>query len=72
MIGTLTPEVAQRERARLLGTLHFHRSEARNAKRALDRLEETCNRLGIRLVREPIRPHPRGETNAIRADSDPR
>ena len=52
----LTPEIAAQERARLLGDLRFHRTEAKAAKRALDRLEADCARFGIRLIREPSRP----------------
>ena len=54
---TLTPEIAERERSRLLDNVRFHRNEAKAAKRALDDLEATCNRLGIRLIREPKQTH---------------
>lgn len=67
---SITEELAQAERRRLLGNLHFHRTEAKAAKRALDQLERDCARVGIRLVREPIQTR-QGESHATR-DPDPR
>lgn len=66
---TLTFETAQAERSRLLDTWHFHKREMRAAKRALDRLEADCARVGIRLIR--VRPA-MGESNAHRTDPDAR
>lgn len=65
MIDTppLTQELAQSERRRLLSNLHFHRTEAKAARRALDQLEEACARVGIRLIREPLRAQG-GQTDA--------
>ena len=68
----LTPEQAQSERSRLLGNLHFHRREAKAAKRALDRLEEDCARVGIRLIRVPMQRAQGGQTDVIGPDSHTR
>lgn len=67
----LTEEVAAAERRRLLGELRFHRTEAKRRKAALEQLEATCARVGIRLIRQPIRPD-QGETSAARTDPDAR
>ena len=66
----LTEEQAALERARILEDVHFHRREAKRRLRDLQRLEAICSHLGIRLVREPVRPVT-GENHAS-ADPDHR
>lgn len=63
MIHPLTEETAAATRARLLSEHRYHRAEARRSLRELERLEETCRRHGIRLVREALRPA-EGESHA--------
>lgn len=59
----LTPETAAFERAQILADVRFHRQAAARRLRDLERLEADCLRVGIRLIREPVRPG-KGETHA--------
>ena len=71
MMLTLTPQQAAAERERILADVRFHRRAAARRLRDLERLEADCARVGIRLVRTPIRPTT-GEIHATRLDPDHR
>lgn len=58
MIHPLTEETAAAERRRILSDVKSLRSAARRRLRDLEQLEADCARVGIRLIREPIRPAP--------------
>jgi hypothetical protein len=62
----LTRRTAELERVRLLSEVRFHRHEAARAKRALDRLEADCARVGIRLIR--VRPTGRDHATPTNPD----
>jgi hypothetical protein len=71
VIHTLTPETAAIERARILADVRWHRQAAARRLRDLERLEADCQRVGIRLIREPRQTH-KGETNHAGASPYPR
>lgn len=65
----LTEETAQVERRRILSDVHFHRNAAKRRMRDLERLEADCARVGIRLIREPVRAQG-GQTHANHPPAD--
>lgn len=71
MIHPLTEETAAAERRQILTDVKFHRNAARRRLRDLEQLEVDCARVGIRLIREPMRGQ-EGQTHATRPDHHPR
>jgi hypothetical protein len=66
----LTEETAAAERLRILADVKNHRNAARRRLRDLEQLEADCARVGIRLIREPVRPA--RESTDARTDPDSR
>jgi hypothetical protein len=56
VIHPLTEETAAAERRRILAEVRFHRNAAKARLRDLERFEDDCARVGIRLIRTPARP----------------
>lgn len=61
MTLALTPERAAERRAEILADVRELRRATRRRLRDLERLEADCARVGIRLVRQQIRPATKGE-----------
>jgi len=55
VIQPLTAETAAVERDRILADVRAHRRAAARRLRDLERLEADCARVGIRLIRTPMR-----------------
>jgi hypothetical protein len=66
VIHPLTEETAAAERRRILSEVKSLRNAARRRLRDLEQLETDCARVGIRLIREPIRAH--GGRDSVRPD----
>jgi hypothetical protein len=70
MTVTLTHAAAQIERRRILDDVRFHRNAAKRRLRDLERLEADCARVGIRLIRQPVRAQESRDSHATRSTAD--